>query len=552
MLDLGIDTTHPDLAMTFDATQFVGGNFRPHLSYDYGYDEPNVDEGQPQVEDGSLQTVGRAGHGTHVAGIVGGSPDNAQGVAGACWDCSLMIEKIGRLSFSNFFQQWVNQRIDDVDWLEGWHGAIDRGAQVLNFSLGKRPNFAPNCIATPLDPFCVVLDLGLERDVLTVAAAGNNGQASDWPADEPQVFGAGGLQADGAFWNDCPASGECGSNIDANQFNTPAKEVVSTFYRGLPYVASGGCDDSLLPGYPGWGPCTGTSMASPYLAGSLALIRSTNPLLQRADLESILLASLDNPSNWDTSNGHGKPDIDQAVARAIGANIVPAWTNRLTPLFNLWSPGAEAHLSTAVPQQATAALNDSEVPYFTASSHGDLVPGYNRFPGSPCQVGPCINLPRAWAHLFTTAAPPFAGAPPLVPLYRLSYDGPNGGNATNRSFTYTTERTGVKLFSDVGYQLDGIEGYLFPRCTPEPSCIPTGATRLYRLYHFGRDDYAIFPESRLASFQALGYVGQSSLNDWIGYVYENVDSDGDTLIDGYGDRCRDGPNRGRLGLRRHQ
>lgn len=40
VLDHGVDTGHPDLAMVFDAHQFIGGNFRPQLSHDYGYNDP--------------------------------------------------------------------------------------------------------------------------------------------------------------------------------------------------------------------------------------------------------------------------------------------------------------------------------------------------------------------------------------------------------------------------------------------------------------------------------------------------------------------------------
>ena len=108
-----------------------------------------------------------------------------------------------------------------------------------------------------------------------------------------------------------------------------------------------------------------------------------------------------------------------------------------------------------------------------------------------------------------------------------------GSTALNRDVTYTTDSSGISSFRSVGYELDGIEGYIYQRCTPEPTCIPSGAVRLYRLYNAARDDYAIFPESERAQKQAEGYVSTPGLNDWIGYVYPNVDQDGDQLIDGF-------------------
>ena len=103
----------------------------------------------------------------------------------------------------------------------------------------------------------------------------------------------------------------------------------------------------------------------------------------------------------------------------------------------------------------------------------------------------------------------------------------------NRDITYTTDSTGLRSFHSAGYELDGIEGYVYQRCTPEPACIPSGAVRLYRLYNVARDDYAIFPESELAQKQAEGYVSSPGLNDWIGYVYPNLDQDGDQLVNGF-------------------
>ena len=63
--------------------------------------------------------------------------------------------------------------------------------------------------------------------------------------------------------------------------------------------------------------------------------------------------------------------------------------------------------------------------------------------------------------------------------------------------------------------------------------MPKGAVPLYRLYHPVLDDYAIFPESELSEMTARGYVSQTSLTSVLGYVYPNVDSDGDQLIDAF-------------------
>lgn len=60
-------------------------------------------------------------------------------------------------------------------------------------SLGLRPSSDPDCNATPLHPLCTALALAQERDVLQVAAAGNDG--TNAPAHGPTVFGAAGRQS---------------------------------------------------------------------------------------------------------------------------------------------------------------------------------------------------------------------------------------------------------------------------------------------------------------------------------------------------------------------
>jgi hypothetical protein len=536
IVDTGVDADHPDLR-AFDASgNFTGGNFRPHLSRDYGYDDDNVDEGQAQ----GTQTVSRAGHGTHVAGIVGATPNNFLGVAGACWSCSLLISKVSRIcSAGDGCTIGANLRITKDDVVDGINGAIGWGAQILNLSLGYRPNERPDCAATPLDPFCEALQLLEYRDAVMAAAAGNDGSsASDWPAVDSRVIGVGGIAPGGAFWNDCPGF-ECGSNSDPNQLVTPAKQVLSTFYEGLPYSPSSNCSDSVDGTLDGFGPCTGTSMSSPYLAGSAGILRSINPLLTKTNIRSLFTSNLENPPGWNTANGLGKPNVRSAVEAALGRVGGQVLTSRLTPLFSMYSFQAEDHFYTTFPQMGAAAVWSAgglngywrDAGY---SSIGPDVVGYGYFPGAGCVVSPCQPEPGASVYVFTTDRLPNGTL--LVPLYRLSFNGPNPnnpGNAYNRDTTYTTEAAGIVAFGNVGYKLDGVEGYIYKKCTPEPSCIPAGAVRLFRRYNPQRDDFAIFPESELPAMESQGYTSNGGGAEVIGYAYPNVDSDGDRVINGF-------------------
>lgn len=536
IVDTGTDVDHPDLK-PFDASgNFIGGNFRAHLSRDYGYDDDNVDEGQTQ---GTL-TVSLAGHGTHVSGIIAATPNNSIGVAGSCWYCSLLVSKVATIRSSDH----ANVNITTTDVIDGINGAIGRGVQVINLSLGYRPGTYPDCATTPLDPFCQALQLLHTRDTVMTAAAGNDGgQASDFPAIDTRVLAVGGIEPDGTFWNDCPGF-ECGSNVNTLQIVTPAKQVYSTFYEGLPYSPSGGCSDSVDGTVDGYGLCTGTSMSAPYAAGSAGILRSVNPLLLKGAIKSLLTGNLDNPAGWNTANGIGKPNVRNAVQVALGKVNNVQLNNRLTPLFQLYSSVSEDYVYTTFPQMATGFQWSSSDYYSPLSApqvnnYGPYFPG-----GKTCAVGPCIEYARASVYIFTTEKSPSATVP-LVPLYRMSWEGtfPGGPtNPNNRDHTYTTEAAGIKAFRDAGYRLDGIEGYIFKRCTPEPSCIPAGAVRLYRYYNATRDDWAIFPESELSTWISNGYAAQSGTNPWIGYVYPNVDTDGDGLIDAWENLIGTNPN----------
>jgi len=557
VVDLGLDVQHPDLRAFHQDTGghwfFDHGNYRPQFACDYAYsgegqcpgDFPiasgtpitSVDEGQPELVPTSNLTLcpnhvctpTRAGHGTHVSGIIAATANNGTDVAGACWGCSLIISKVSILVHSSL--GWENTGTPQANVIAGLNGALLKGAQLISMSLGYRiggPEPPPDCGANPNHPFCLALQLAQDRDVVLVAAAGNDLNAQpDFPASDARAIGVAGIDPAGNLWNDCAASStECGSNYSPEMIAAPAKQVLSTFYRTLPY---GG---STCPGNAEVGPCTGTSMAAPYIAGSAGVLRSVNPLLTKDNIKTLLTTNLENPPGWNPANGKGKPNVGAAVRAAQGlvhGSVIP---NRLTPLFSLYSVNVEDFLYTTAPQMAAAALHDNVTAY---ESSGPDVNGYPSYPGVSV-VLPGADEPTASVYIFTGDRAPYTGAPPLVPLYRLSFMGTNpNGNANHHDTTYTTDDNGVLAFKQVGYELDGIEGYIYARCAPnlEPGCIPPGAVRLYRRYNPQRDDFAIFPESELTAMVSQGYTSTGGINEVIGYAYPNVDSDLDNVIDGF-------------------
>jgi serine protease len=527
LTDTGLEVNHPDLRpYHFNGTSWVfdGGSFRPQFSYDFGYNDANVDE----ADRPSNVTLLHLGHGTHTSGIIAASTNNGTGVAGACWNCSLMMAKISKVSSAGY-----NSDGREAPYAAGYTWLIDHGAQVVSASLGS-----PGGNCTLYSMICSALAYAEERDVTLFSASGNSKDDLNFPANDSRVIAVGGIAPDSSFWTEsvCPQPGyigttECGSNYTKTPGSamqtlvTPAKNVLSTTYEGWVYLP-GKCSDGSA-----YGLCTGTSMSSPYAAGIGALVRSANPLLTKANVRTILINNASRAGSWDPKFGYGIPNADASVQSAMGTVGGRVLANRLTPLFSLYSSSAEDFYYTTVPQMGAAAFFDPVTPY---GSVGPTLGTYAQFPGIDCVVSPCPRAPGASVYIFTSDHAPYIGAPSLGPLYRMSYKGTNpNGNVNHRDTTYTTQANGITAFRGAGYDIDGLEGYIFPACTPEPACIPSGTVRLLRRYHPQRDDYAIFPESELAQMVSQGYTSTGSGNGVLGYVYPNVDSDSDGLIDGF-------------------
>ena len=179
---------------------------------------------------------------------------------------------------------------------------------------------------------------------------------------------------------------------------------------------------------------------------------------------------------------------------------------------------------------AAAAWNGSLMPLNIDAANyspgiGNAIAGYNNFP--QYEDFTPTPTPMAGAWVFTTKLNTLDTNNPLVPLYRLSWKcgdySPTppavcSSNPYHMDTTYTTDQAGINAFANVGYKLDGIEGYIYPKNMIQP----TGSVRLIRKYSVSRDDHAIFPENEYVTYVTQGY-SENSGSDWLGYVYPNSD-----------------------------
>ena len=549
IVDVGIEPDHVELApYAGTPALWQDGNFREHRSFNFSFSDspmPNSECNPDEVEAGDVW----AGHGTHVAGLVGALTNNGSGVAGACWNCSLQI---GKAFEANSSVQGEISRAGRTAMR-----LVKQGAQLLNFSFGTaRSNYGP-CGPGSVLEMCQLLQLISERQVVVAAAAGNNRTTVNFPATEPSVIAVGGVKRTLASpyfdrWEEStcpyPNGSECGSNFGSSlDLVAPAKSVLSTLYKGWnhnPVILCG--DLAGMPGIPGdgFGTCTGTSMSAPLVTGLAAIVRSVNPLLTHDEVADVLTSTATQASNRTDSLGYGLPQAEAAVLRALGPINNRQIQNRLTPLFSLASLANGIHFYTPAPQEASALTFDPLDPF---DSFGPEVVGYS-LPGA-CSTSPCpANPASAHFYVFSSDRSPFSNAPALRPLYRVRYDSARNAFCANgtilpesgRRFAYATTAAEINYFKNEtvdgtgkGYDVDGLLGWIYPWCEPNTSCRPSGTAALYRLYNSAKDDWALVVEGDRATYEEAGYHSVQQVFAGVGFVDLNGDFDHDELIDGW-------------------
>jgi len=403
----------------------------------------------------------------------------------------------------------------------------------------------PNCnaIGGPgKDPYCDAVFFAERREILYLAAAGNqnnvkldsaNAYATQFPASEPTVISIGGLVLGDNLWENDPISGAspypAGSNTDKVEFYAGAKSVISTFYRTPPYYDMvwfpTWCTDSGNNAYlqalgfgslgQGYDECTGTSMSTPLVAGSLALLRSINPLKSRSALVGIATASARS-----LSGGKKTPDL------LAGTNAVMATNGSLTPLFALAAGSTSNRFYTVFPQMASAAVWGTMLPLANQST--TLVPyvsdGFAKaIPNIYLAFPDTTQIARADFLVYTRDV---VSGITMLPLRRLSKP-QNIGNGKDRCgfampapskiypvlHTYATSSADLAMFmnSTAGncFDYDGIEGFV------APTNWSGNLVALYRLYNGSNDTYILVPQTKVAAANAAGYTLYQTL---LGYV----------------------------------
>ena len=289
IIDSGVDERHEDLAANLWTNPGELANGRDDDGNGYVDDIHGID-----CVSGSGDPADDNGHGTHVAGTVGAVGNNARGVSGVAWHTQIMALKV----LDSTGGGWYSDAVECIDYALAMK-ARGVNVRVMNASWG-----APAFDQTLMDAFHAAQDAG----ILTSVAAGNDGAN----------HGAAGAK----FY---PAS----FNLDgliavAATTDTGALATFSDYGGDVEIAAPGQFILSTLPGNQ-YGYLSGTSMASPQVAGAVALMVAQNPGATVSELRARLLASADRTASLTGKIQSGRLN----VAAALFAPTAPALASDL-------------------------------------------------------------------------------------------------------------------------------------------------------------------------------------------------------------------------------
>ncbi|WP_235872875.1 S8 family peptidase [Pseudoxanthomonas winnipegensis] len=287
VLDTGILLDHPDMK---------NGN---HLLQGYDFISDKTVSRRPTdarvpgaldygdwVENGNecgLSAEGSSWHGTHVSGTIAELTNNGIGAAGVAYDAQILpVRVLGRCG------GYVSDIADAIVWASGGHvdGVPDNTnpAEVINLSLGG----SGGCQASTQ----AAIDGAVARGSVVVVAAGNNAAnaANYSPASCNNVItvGAAGIAGDKAYYSNY------GTKVDlAGPGGGADHDTGNDGWDGYVVQASSSSATSPDAGQYNYKGLAGTSMASPHVAATAALVQSAlvangRTPLAAADMKSLL------------------------------------------------------------------------------------------------------------------------------------------------------------------------------------------------------------------------------------------------------------------------
>lgn len=211
-------------------------------------------------------------HGTHVAGTIGAIGGNGVGVVGVNWE----VQMVGLKFLSAGGSGSTSGAIAAIDYFTG----MARNSFGVNF-VATNNSWGGGGYSASLQ---AAIDRGAAQDILFVAAAGNGG--ADQVGDNNDV-----VQNYPSNYSTVSGAGYEAVVAVASITSTGARSGFSNFGRNtVDLGAPGSSVRSTLPNDT-YGSFSGTSMATPHVAGAIALYAAANPGATAAQIRAALLAA---------------------------------------------------------------------------------------------------------------------------------------------------------------------------------------------------------------------------------------------------------------------
>jgi serine protease AprX len=383
VIDSGIAAWHDDLTNT-SATQYPFGNQRVAGFVDFV-------NGQTLPYDDN-------GHGTHVAGIIAGNGFDSNGdKAGAAPDASLVSLKVldanGNGTVSNI--------IAALDWVLEHHEEYK--IRVVNLSVGAAIHES-----AWTDPLTLAAKRVVDAGVTVVAAAGNFGKNTaglpqyggiNAPGNAPWVLTVGGSSTQGtprrtddvigAFSSRGPTYIDWTAKPDLVAPGTGTVSLASAgshFYQTkTSALLRGSIETANIP----YLSLTGTSMAAPVVAGTVALMLEANPSLTPNAVKAILQYTAEQNRNYNALT-QGAGFLNAVGAVRLARFYAEARTGDHVPVQRMWSKHiiwGNQRLGSGVLDVGGNAFNVGTTWGVAKADNGD-----NIVWGTACGAADCDNI----------------------------------------------------------------------------------------------------------------------------------------------------------------
>jgi serine protease len=283
IIDSGTDWDHPDLQgnIKFNYADPINGIDDDNDGFTDNY------RGWDVSENDNDPTVGSSDHGSHVSGCAAAVTDNGVGVASPGFYCKFLPVK----STADASATTIDNGYDGITY------ATDHGANVINCSWGR--SGSPSSFEELVVKYAVV-----DHDIVFVAAAGNGSiEEEHYPSsyvDAMSVASTASTDAKSGF-----SSFSVSVDIAA-----PGTNIYSTVFNNS-YVSN-----------------SGTSMASPVLAGCAAMVRSKNPSFTNEQVRAQLRTTSDNiytvsgNSSYFGKLGKGRVNLFKAITDSVSPGVI--------------------------------------------------------------------------------------------------------------------------------------------------------------------------------------------------------------------------------------